>query len=127
MRRRLDTLAEVAQEILTGEVTMQTSRHTPLTNYSHNNEVGRNVANDSESSSPMVDNDPWDRIPDHRWDRRAVKCLWEGLTDPEIAKTLDGLDAKTVTNRLSTLRRLYPDHVPTRGELRKRRGLSKLG
>ena len=63
---------------------------------------------------------PWEDIPDHRWDRKAVQMLWEGYQDPQIAKKLD-VSSKTVTNRLSFLRQLYPDCVPTRDELRKKK------
>jgi len=63
---------------------------------------------------------PWERIPDHGWDRAAVKLLFDGYTDPEIAGKLH-LSAKTVTNRLSALRGLYPKIVLKREEIDRQR------
>lgn len=60
---------------------------------------------------------PWNQIPDYRWDRKAVEFLHRGYSSPEIGKKV-GVDAKTIDNRLSILRKQYPMHVPTRDELR---------
>lgn len=81
-----------------------------------------------EAKETTAEAQPWGMIPDYRWDRVAVKGLWEGLTDAEIAVTLADVDAaKTITNRLSLLRKQFPDCVPTRDALRKRRDQRKLG
>lgn len=70
---------------------------------------------------------PWENIRDHSWDRMAVQLLWQGHSDPEIAKKLC-VSAKRVTNRLSELRRQFPAEVPTRAELREvRRKSGQLG
>ena len=63
---------------------------------------------------------PWERIPDHSWDRAAVKMLFDGYTDPEIAEKLH-VSAKTVTNKLSALRGLYPQIVLKREEIDRQR------
>ena len=75
----------------------------------------------SESPTSIRDPFPWENIPDYRWDRDAVRGLWEGLTSKEIADRLSsGLNAKTVTNRLSVLRKQYPKYVPIRDHLKQR-------
>lgn len=71
----------------------------------------------AEAAKPL---EPWDRIPDVGWDRLAVQMLWKGYTDPEIGKKV-GRASKTVTNRMSRLRQQYPELVPTRDDLRKRK------
>lgn len=77
----------------------------------------------TEAILERVDSEkPWEMIPDNNWDRAAVRGLWEGKEDPEIAKSLS-VAPKSVTNRLSNLRRLYPSYVPTRAELRQKRRL----
>lgn len=61
----------------------------------------------------------WEDMPDAGWHKQAVKLLCEGYTDSEIASKLN-ISAKTVSNKFSQLRRLYPELVPTRDELRQR-------
>jgi hypothetical protein len=52
-------------------------------------------------------------IPDHLWDRQALRLWWEGLTCPEIGRRLSQAP-KTVRNRLTLLRKEYgTDVVPT--------------
>ena len=69
---------------------------------------------------------PWESIPDYRWDRLAVQLLYEGYTDEEIKGKVDpDLVAKTITNRLSVLRKQFPDEVLTRREIKRRRLKSK--
>ena len=63
---------------------------------------------------------PWEQIPDKDWDRQAVQLLHKGYSDPDIGKRLS-ISSKRVTNRLSELRRLFPEQVPTRKELRQRK------
>lgn len=60
--------------------------------------------------------EPWLRIPDAGWDRIAVRLVYEGYTSGEIARRIEkGIVAKTVENRLSTLRAMYgPEVVPCR-------------
>jgi hypothetical protein len=55
----------------------------------------------------------WEKIPDYKWDRLAVRMLYEGYTSPEIASKIGDLSAKTVDNRLSVLRSQY-DFIETR-------------
>lgn len=62
----------------------------------------------------------WEQIPDKDWDRQAVQLLHKGYSDPDIGKRLS-ISSKRVTNRLSELRRLFPEQVPTRKELRQRK------
>jgi hypothetical protein len=57
--------------------------------------------------------DVWEKIPDYKWDRLAVKMLYEGYTSPEIASKIGTVTAKTVDNRLSVLRSQY-DFIETR-------------
>jgi hypothetical protein len=60
---------------------------------------------------------PWQKIPDHSWDRRAVEMLWKEYTSPEIGRAI-GVSSKTIDNRLTILRKLHPGLVPKREELR---------
>jgi hypothetical protein len=59
---------------------------------------------------------PWELIPEHRWDRTAVEMWCEGYFAQEIANRVN-VTAKTVHNRLSKLRQLYPDaDIPLNNE-----------
>ena len=61
---------------------------------------------------------PWEIIPDHLWDRAAVKVWCSGFSNREIAKWVK-VHPRTVTNRICELRRRYPQAgIPT-GEQRK--------
>jgi DNA-binding NarL/FixJ family response regulator len=80
----------------------------------------REIIVTKESEQAGKNEDPWNKSPDSKWDRKAVKMLWEGNKDPEIANELNVV-SKTVTNKLSSLRQQYPDLVPTRDELRKKK------
>jgi hypothetical protein len=61
----------------------------------------------------------WEKIPDCKWDRLAVKMLYEGHTSPEIANKIGDVIAKTVDNRLSVLRSQY-DFIETRDKIERR-------
>lgn len=60
------------------------------------------------SETEQKSSKPWKLIPEHRWDRTAVKMWCEGYLGQEIANRVN-VTAKTVHNRLSRLRQLYPD------------------
>lgn len=63
---------------------------------------------------------PWEAIPDHAWDRKALVLWWEDYSCPEIGEKLSQ-SAKTVLNRLSALRQLYgTEIVPTDKQRRER-------
>jgi hypothetical protein len=70
--------------------------------------------------------EPWLRIPDHRWDREAVKLWCEGHTTREIAQRLKkdnkaNVSADRVRNRLSELRCSgYSAEVPKDRERRRK-------
>jgi hypothetical protein len=64
--------------------------------------------------------DVWEKIPDSKWDRLAVKMLYEGYTSPEIASKIGTVTAKTVDNRLSALRSQY-DFIETREEIERQK------
>jgi hypothetical protein len=56
---------------------------------------------------------PWENIPNHLWDRDAVKLWCLGFSSQEIASWVQ-VHPRTVTNRLSELRRCYPKAgIPT--------------
>jgi hypothetical protein len=62
---------------------------------------------------------PWMCIPDHLWDRIAIEMWCNGHTNQEIASKVKVVP-RAVTNRISFLRRRYPDaHIPTYEERRK--------
>lgn len=63
---------------------------------------------------------PWEMIPDHLWDRVAVKLWCSGYTNQEIAQRVK-VHPRSVTNRISELRRRYPAAaIPTQEERKKR-------
>jgi hypothetical protein len=65
-----------------------------------------------------ADESPWERIPDHNWDRQALRLWWEGYTCPEIGDRIH-VATKTVLNRLSLLRQEHGDAiVPTNAQRR---------
>lgn len=62
---------------------------------------------------------PWELIPDHLWDRVAVRLWCLGRSNQEIGRRLH-LRPRTVTNRIGLLRKLYPlAGIPTHQQLRK--------
>lgn len=62
---------------------------------------------------------PWKIIPDNYWDRIAVEMWCQGHTNKEIAQRVY-VQPKTVTNKISSLRRMYPQaNIPTDEERRK--------
>ena len=66
----------------------------------------------------------WERIPDYRWDRKALKYWWDGFTAAMIAQKIGGsISAKTVTNRISALRQEYGTEIVPTDEERARMGL----
>lgn len=63
--------------------------------------------------------DPWDCIPEHGWDRRAVELLHRGDSMTEIAEELHISPAR-IRNRLSELRNRHgTDVVPYRETITK--------
>ena len=80
--------------------------------------TNRGVALD-EPLSGDAPTDPWERIPDRRWHRKALKLWWEGNTVPEIARKVDRAE-KTVRSVLSDLRGNHGKKiVPTADQLRR--------
>ncbi len=66
-----------------------------------------------------IDLKPWEKIPDHYWDRTAVEMWCKGNTNQEIATRVK-VHPRTVTNRIIELRRLYPKaEIPTNEQRRK--------
>jgi len=62
---------------------------------------------------------PWENIPDHLWDRLAVKLWCRGFSNQEIAAWVQ-VHPRTVSNRLSKLRRSYPKAgIPTHKQRQK--------
>lgn len=62
---------------------------------------------------------PWEAIPDHLWDRLAVKLWCSGYTNQEIAQRVK-VHPRTITNRISELRRRYPAAaIPTQEQRKK--------
>lgn len=61
---------------------------------------------------------PWEQIPDKAWDREALRLFYEGLSTPDISKRLN-ITSSRISNRLTELRKDYPEIVPTRDVLRK--------
>ena len=53
---------------------------------------------------------PWENIPDHGWNREAVKMIWDGYNGVEIARKLC-VAHKTVLNRISDLRNIHTSAI----------------
>jgi hypothetical protein len=63
---------------------------------------------------------PWENIPNNLWDRHAVKLWCEGYSNQDIARWVN-VHPRTVTNRISELRRRYPRAgIPTHKQRLKR-------
>jgi len=63
---------------------------------------------------------PWERIPDHFWDRQAVKMWNEGHTNREISNRV-GVTPEAVTNRISELRKEFTIAVvPYKKDIRRK-------
>lgn len=62
---------------------------------------------------------PWEMIPDHLWDCRAVELWCEGYSNVEISSQVN-VQPRSVANRISELRRLYPQaNIPTKSQRKK--------
>lgn len=63
---------------------------------------------------------PWEKIPDHLWDRVALEMWHNGHTNREIGQKVS-VTPEAITNRLSELRKQYGEEVvPKDGERRKK-------
>jgi hypothetical protein len=83
------------------------------------------VADLAPPPGAMPASDPWALIPDHLWDRQALRLWWAGLTCVEIGARISQAP-KTVRNRLTMLRKEYgTDVVPT--NRRRRASNSQIG
>jgi len=70
-------------------------------------------------NKPPTEGQPWEKIPNHKWDRQALELWHQGHTCSEIGMRVE-TEGKTVLNRLSVLRRQFgTDIVPTADQLRK--------
>ena len=81
------------------------------------------ILNDEMKTEYIRADKPWLRIPDHLWDRDAVRLWWEGNTAREIAQELESkgkanVKHSRIRNRLSELRKVYPAEVPLSQERR---------
>ena len=55
---------------------------------------------------------PWEKIPDHLWDRLAVRAWWQGHTYAEIARyNIGGVKEARVRNRLTELRGEHGEEI----------------
>lgn len=81
--------------------------------------ANKSPVGDEVVSEAQAEDAPWEQIPDHGWDRVAVRMWCEGYTAQEIGSRL-GLAPGTVYNRLSKLRQQYPEASIPRGNERKR-------
>lgn len=75
----------------------------------------------TEPLKPTDEHKPWELIPDHLWDRLAVKMWCANYSAREIANQIPDVHHRRVTNRLSELRQLYPHaSIPTHKQRRER-------
>jgi hypothetical protein len=54
--------------------------------------------------------EPWEQIPDHNWDRKALELWCTGYTHREIGDKV-GVTGKTVQNRMTDLRKFYGTEI----------------
>lgn len=94
----LDTLENIHQEAKS-----ETQNDAGVQN---NNQLISTEGSEPTKNKPIPEKElePWEKIPDHGWDRIAVKMLWEGAAHKDIAKKINRTTA-TVANRLSKLRK----------------------
>jgi DNA-binding CsgD family transcriptional regulator len=89
------------------------------TKTSSGEEIADNKLGSPDNISQSLDK-PWEKIPDHYADRQIVELWHKGFTNSEIGDKV-GLAPRTVTNRLSKLRKEYgEDIVPTDEQRRKK-------
>jgi len=80
----------------------------------------QDAAPSSEPQAAQGDDVPsWERIPEHAWDRQALKLWWEGFTSPEIGLQVN-VTGDRVRNRLSELRKKHGNEIVPTDEERKR-------
>lgn len=70
--------------------------------------------NDDQTHNEIENLHPWQRIPDHFWDRQAVEMWCNGYTAREIGHKVY-VTPRRVANRISELRKIYP-FIPTNKE-----------
>jgi hypothetical protein len=63
---------------------------------------------------------PWERIPDHYSDRKILEYWYDGESNTNIAPKV-GLDPRSVTNIISSLRTKYGDEIVPTNEKRKKK------
>ncbi|GAG70567.1 unnamed protein product [marine sediment metagenome] len=83
---------------------------------------GKFLSVDEEQFSkaePTAEDEPWNQIPDHLWDKIAVQMWWEGYTNREIADRV-GVTPRRVTNRISELRGRYSELVVPKDTTRRK-------
>jgi hypothetical protein len=72
-----------------------------------------------QGKSEQKELQPWEKIPDHAWDKQALKLWWEGFTCPEIGLQVN-VTGDRVRNRLSELRKEHGEEIVPTDEKRKR-------
>lgn len=65
---------------------------------------------------------PWELVPDHLWDRKALQLWWQGRSCPEIGRDVHQ-SAKTILNRLCTLRKSYGTAIVPTDQQRLEKGI----
>jgi hypothetical protein len=68
---------------------------------------------EAESPAPTEEaagRKPWEQIPDHNWDRKALELWCTGYTHREIGDKV-GVTGKTVQNRMIDLRKFYGTEI----------------
>lgn len=83
---------------------------------------GENEQADAQDENELLEGEPWMQIPDHLWDRKAVKLWLYGHSQKEIAESIgEDLKEATVNNRICQLRRDFPSIVIYEAERKRRR------
>jgi len=68
---------------------------------------------------------PWEQIEVHGADREILKLWWDGYTSGEIALKVNLHSPRTVTNKISLLRKQYGKDIVLTDEQRRRKNRPK--
>jgi hypothetical protein len=83
-------------------------------------------SDENDEDGDQNQDNPWDLVPDHLWDRMAVELWCNGYQGGEIAQRVS-VAPGTVHNRISELRKLYPDAGIPFDEDRRQRMIDSIG
>ena len=72
--------------------------------------VGGEKTDNAGEKEDLSEAKPWEKIPDHHWDRMALEFWWLGYNNREIAKKVNAAPRR-VTNRICELRGFFGEKI----------------